>query len=799
MRSSARCRRSGTWSGSLWTLVQLVSKPVQGTCSLVYSVPESLHWTCSSLGPRETQETGCQANPCTLSTSTQDGPGIRFIRKNLKDCPLQASSTKFMDEYLEGHGYGPIDEEDNSSHSFCSRPRVVGAVGSRFCSVSLISLWMAPASEIQDFRNLDRELYPAHPFRGVHVLGYTEDTYPVVLPTRSGHSIITEWLSHAMLELEKLLPKKDSLLSRSEFVQAQHVAVDPVICGSSHGSADTVQATVEPAEVAGGARPLGAVRGGQETDSSTEVEAALQESAPSHSAFRPLRTASEADAPQAATKLFPSGFRTKAQRKSPPTFVSDTAEEAPLSATKSFDLGGTDFQPPGEPDEQDGQQLRTATSTVQSDASQNTEGTTKTPATTVPAKVSSLPAPQLTEDGWVLPPCTISCFPAPHPDWAIEIVEIEEKELNSLLLDGLPAVPGVRGNQSLSLLSLDFRKFLPKEELSDSQIHLRTATNIQKALWKALVHPTVVKSLRLPSTTDRHPGLLTIEDLRCLSKKEWTALEEGEIQFFFLILQEHITGGPKGHTCKIQQYLLACLVFGWYPAHFRQKKLAKETIKDLGALSKWINNFDGGSQTFQSSNSLVMCPFPDCLYMCSSQPHAVKHAMLEHYHRMMVCGSCLCHVAPTLTTSVTVGCTSMSFKEHVLMCGGMAVPPAAGPSTGEGPSTSGTPVGVSSSAIASTDNADLARDNADSLKDDADGAGGADKASGAAWAARKRRLVVVLGGGSDGSGRSGSSDSSDTEGDTTQSIRKRNLDAVLGSGDDSKKERSTKRRWTGWE
>ena len=320
---------------------------------------------------RETQETGCQANPCTLSTSTQDGPGIRFIRKNLKDCPLQASSTKFMDEYLEGHGYGPVDEEDYSSHSFRSGPCVVGAVGSRFRSMSPISLRTAPASEIQDFRNLDRELYPACPFRGVHVLAYTEDTYPVVLPTRSGRSVITERLSHAMLELEKLLPKKDSLLSRSEFVRAQHAAIDPVVCRSSHRSADTIQATVEPAEAAGGARPPGAVRGGQETDSSTEVEAALQESAPSHSAFRPLRTALEADVPQAAMKLFPGGFRTKAQRKSPPTFVSDTAEEAPLSATKSFDLGGADFQPPGEPDEQDGQQLQTATSTIQSDASQD--------------------------------------------------------------------------------------------------------------------------------------------------------------------------------------------------------------------------------------------------------------------------------------------------------------------------------------------------------------------------------------------------------------------------------------------
>ena len=584
-----------------------------------------------------------------------------------------------------------------------------------------------------------------------------------------------------MLELEKLLPKKDSLLSRSEFVRAQHMAVDPATRGSGHGSANTVQATVEPVEAAGGARPLGAVRGGQEM---VEVEVAHQESAPSHSAFRPLRTASEADVPQAATKLFPGGFCMKAQRKSPPPFVSDTAEETPLSATESFDLGGADIQPPGEPEELDGQQLRTATSTVQSDAAQDTEGATKAPATMASVKVSNLPVPQLTEDGRVLPPCTVSCFPAPHPDWAIEI---EERELNSLLPDDLPAVPGVKGNQSLSLLSLDFGKFVPMEELSDSQIHLHTAMNIQKALWKALVHPAVEGSLHPPPTTDRHPGLVTIGDLRCLSKKEQMALEADGIQFFFPILQEHITGGPKGHTCKIQQYLLACMVFGWYPAHFRQKKLAKETIKDLGSLSKRINNFDGGSHTFQSCNTLVMCPFPDCLYMCSSQPHAVKHAMSEHYHTMMVCGSCLCHVAPTLATSMVVGCTSMSFKEHVLMCGGMAGPPIVGLSAGGGePSTSGTPVGVSSSVAASTDNTDSAQDDADSVKDDANGAGGTGKTGDAGWAACKRRLAVVLGGGSD------SSDGSDVEGGATQSIKKRNLDAVLGGGDDSKKARPSK-------
>ncbi len=741
---------------------------------------------------RETQEMGCQANPCTLSTSTQDGPGIRFIRKNLMDCPLQASLTKFMDEYLEDHGYGPVNEEDRSSHPFCRGPRVIGAVGEHFCSVSPIAPRTTPASEIQDFRDEDRELYLSCPFRGVHVLAYTKDTFPIVLPTCSGQSIITERLSRAMLEQERPLPKKDSLLYRSEFVRAQHVAVDPAAGGSSHESADVVQATVEPAEAADGACPPGAVQGGLEMDSCTEVEAAHEESAPSHCALRPLRTASGTDVPQAATELLGGGVRTKAQRKSPPPYVSDTAEEPPLSAMESFDFGGADVQTMEEPEEQDARHLRTVVLTIQGDVSPDTEGATTAPATTAPVKVSALPALQHTEDGRVLPPCTVSCFPAPHPDW---VIEIGEKELNDLLPDDLPAVSGVKGNRSLSFLSMDLGKFLPKKELTDSETHLRTATKIQRALQKALVHPEVVKSLRPAPTADWHPGLLTIEDLRCLSKKERTALEEGEIQFFFPILQEHITGGTKGHTRKIQQYLLAGLVFGWYPIHFRQKKLAKGTIKDLESLSKWIKKYDGGSHTFQSSNSLVMCPFPDCLYMCSSQPHAVKHAMMEHYHTMMVCGSCLCHVAPTLASTVTVGCTTMSFKEHVLMCGGPAVQSAAGPSTGEEPSTSGAPAGFSASVAASND-ADSANDNANSLKDNADGAGGASKASGTARTARKHRLAAVLGG---GSYNSSDSDGSDAEGDATPSTKRRKLGVVLGIGGDSKKERASRWQWTGRE
>ncbi len=696
------------------------------------------------------------------------------------NCPLQASSTKFMDEYLEGHGYGPISEEDQSSHPFHRRPCYVKAVGSRFRPVSPISLRTTPDSEIQDFRDLDCEMYPACPFRGVHVLAYTDDTYPIVLPTRSSHTIITEQLSHSMLELVKPLPMKDSLLSRSEFVKAQHTAVDPAPSGSSHGAPETVQTTVEPVEAADGACPIEAVRRGQEMDSRTEVEAAPQEPAPSQGAFRPFRTASQTDAPQAAMKLFPGGFRMKAQRKSPPPFVSDTAEEAPQSATESFDLGGGDPQLPDVPEELDGPSLQAVPLTVQDSAPLSAEGATNTQVTTAPVTTSNLLAPQLTEDGRVLPPCTVDCFPAPHPDWAIRI---GEKELNDLLPSTLPVIPGVAGNRSTSLLSLDFGKFIPKEKLSAAEVRLRTATSIQKVLRKALVHPSVEESLHPAPTVDRHPGLVTVEDLRCLSEKERMKFSADGIEFFFPISQDHITGGPMGHARKIKQYLLACLVFGWYPAHFRQKKVAKDTISKLGSLSKRINELDGGLATFQSCNSITMCPFPDCLYMCSSQYAVVKYAMLQHYHTMMVCGSCLCHFAPSLTTSMAVGCTTVSFKEHILMCGSMANPPPAGPSTGEGPSTSSTPISVPSSSVASGGNADLARDDASSARNDADDTSSADKADGAERAVYRRHLTAVFG---------GSSDSSDAE-DETRASRKRNRDAMLGDGDDSKKTHPAKR------
>ena len=317
---------------------------------------------------------------------------------------------KFMDEYLEGHGYGPISEEDHSSHPFRHGPHYDEAVGSCFRPVSPILLRTTPDSD-SDFRDLDCEMYPAHPFRGVHVLAYTDDTYPVVLPTRSSRTIITEQLSRSMLELVKPLPMKDSLLSRSEFVRAQHMAVDPAPGGSGHGAPETVQTTVEPVEAAGGARPVEAVRRGQEMNSRAEVEAAPQEPAPSQGAFRPFRTASQTDAPQAVMELFPGGFRMKAQRKLPPPFVSDTAEEAPQSATESFDLGGGDPQLPDVPEELDGPSLQAVPLTVQDSAPPSTEGATNTQVTTAPVSTSNLPAPQFTEDGRVLPLVLWTVFP----------------------------------------------------------------------------------------------------------------------------------------------------------------------------------------------------------------------------------------------------------------------------------------------------------------------------------------------------------------------------------------------------
>ena len=86
-------------------------------------------------------------------------------------------------------------------------------------------------------------------------------------------------------------------------------------------------------------------------------------------------------------------------------------------------------------------------------------------------------------------------------------------------------------------------------------------------------------------------------------------------------------------------------------------------------------------------------------------------------------------------------------------------------------------------------------DDTDSKKDNANGAGGAGEASDAARAARKHRLAVIIGTGSDGSS---DSDGFDADGNSAPSDKRRKLDILLDTVDDSKKERSSKRHRAGW-
>ncbi len=206
--------------------------------------------------------------------------------------------------------------------------------------------------------------------------------------------------------------------------------------------------------------------------------------------------------------------------------------------------------------------------------------------------------------------------------------EAGREGLSDLLPKTLPIVQGVSGNRSTALLELDFQQFVPWKLLSESQAHLQTTVNIQEALRAALIHPSVEKSLLSAPTADHHPGLVTVDDLRCLSPDDHASLKTKGVEFFYPALREHFIGG----STKTQQYLLSCLVFGWYPSHFRQKKVGQKTHERLTYLADRIEKLDGGSATFQSTNTLTMCPFPKCLYMCSSQPAAVKHAMRVHYH-----------------------------------------------------------------------------------------------------------------------------------------------------------------------
>ncbi len=477
------------------------------------------------------------------------------------------------------------------------------------------------------------------------------------------------------------------------------------------------------------------------------------------------------------TEQLPVGIRTKAQKKTPPPFLSEQeCHSPPHSCTESFELGGDDVPPLEDREESDGRQLQTALPTVLDNTPQKTEGASDADVTTASTTTSHLPAPQLTEDGRVLPPCTVECFPVPHPDWAMEVTH---KDLNDRLPESLPAVQGVTGNRSTALLSLDFGEFIPKGEMSDSQARLRTAANIQVALRKVLVHPDIEGSLLPPPTDERHPGLMTINDLRCLSPAERKTFKAEGIKFFFPVLRGHLVGGPK-----IQQYLLACLVFGWYPSQFRQKKVAKEMKDQMTFLADRIKKYDGGSDTFQSCHSITMCPFKDCLFICSSQYSTVKHAMLEHYHTSMVCGFCLCYTMPSFSTNVTAGCTLISFKDHVLMCGSSADPSLTEASAGMGLLARSTPISTSSSVVAPDDNVSAIGDDADN----ANGAGDADSVGDKA--STKRNLAAVLGDGVK---------SPDIKEETVWVSKKRNRAAVFGGQDNSKGKRPSKWSKKAWD
>ncbi len=196
--------------------------------------------------------------------------------------------------------------------------------------------------------------------------------------------------------------------------------------------------------------------------------------------------------------------------------------------------------------------------------------------------------------------------------------------------------------------------------------------------------------------------------------------------------------------------------------------------EQLTLLADRIEKYDGGSTTFQASKSLTMCPFPECFYMCSSQYAAVKHAMHAHYHTWVVCGTCLCHFAPSLTTNVSSGQSLVTLKEHILLCRSPAGLSMAEASTEEVPSARSTPVSVSASIGAPDDGANTVDGDADGVSDK----------GGAQWASRKWNLAAVLVGGAD---------SSDDEEEAEQASKKWNLVAMLGGKESSRDTRPTKR------
>ncbi len=406
-------------------------------------------------------------------------------------------------------------------------------------------------SEVQAWHDLDRELFPSRPFRGVHLMSYTDDMYPVSIPTRSRHTFITRQLSRTVVELAEQLPQKDSLLSRGKYIKVENTAEGPAPSGSAHRTTETISTVSEVASTASETRPLEAAQGGQERDSHTEVEATPAEYAPSQGAFRPFRVASQMGATQTVMEPASHIVPTKAQRKTPPPSLVVTIQPShspQQSCTESFDHEGDEVQPFEDLDIAlgagglDGQPARTVVATISTtadDVSKSTEGATVAKVTTAPASKPKLAPPTLTEGGHVLPPCTIRSFPAPHPGWKMEV---GEKDLSSILPKSLPFVQGVSGNRNSALLELDFKWFIPGGQLTDSQIRLQNAANIQQALWPALIHPSVEKSLLSPPTANNHPGLVTVEDLRCLSPDSRANIKANGVEFFYPALPQHFIG-----------------------------------------------------------------------------------------------------------------------------------------------------------------------------------------------------------------------------------------------------------------
>lgn len=77
---------------------------------------------------------------------------------------------------------------------------------------------------------MDRDAFPSWPFRGMHLLSYTDDTYPVCLPTHSRHPFITQQLFQTLVELQKPLPEKDHLHTRDAYVRGLCTIGTATIC-----------------------------------------------------------------------------------------------------------------------------------------------------------------------------------------------------------------------------------------------------------------------------------------------------------------------------------------------------------------------------------------------------------------------------------------------------------------------------------------------------------------------------------------------------------------------------------------